>query len=106
MAWMYLFVAVFAEIAWATSLKATAGLTKLGPTLFNFAAALAGIYLLSMAMKSLPTGTAYAVWTGLGAVGVTILGIVLYHESIDAVRIGCIALIILGVVGLRFFSAA
>jgi quaternary ammonium compound-resistance protein SugE len=104
MAWVYLLIAGILEIIWAIGLKYTEGWTKLVPSLITGLAMIVGFYFLSMALRSLPIGTAYAIWTGIGAVGTAILGIFLFGESGDWKRIVCICLIVFGIVGLKFFS--
>ncbi|MBP2291881.1 quaternary ammonium compound efflux SMR transporter SugE [Azospirillum rugosum] len=104
MAWGILFLAGLFEVGWAIGLKQTDGFTRLVPTLLTLAAMAASLGLLGLALKSLPLGTAYAVWTGVGTVGTVILGILLYGESADAVRLGCIALIMAGIVGLKLVT--
>jgi quaternary ammonium compound-resistance protein SugE len=104
MAWVWLVIAGVLEIAWAIGLKYTDGLTKLVPTIFTVAGMLASFYVLSLAMRGLPIGTGYAAWTGIGAVGTAILGIVLFDEPANPARLGCIALIVLGIVGLHLTS--
>lgn len=104
MAWVYLAIAAVFEVAWAIGLKYTDGFSRLWPSVLTIAAMIVSFQFLSMAMKTLPVGTAYAVWTGTGAVGVAILGMVLFGESREIARILSIALIIAGVVGLRVFS--
>lgn len=106
MAWLILGVAVVTEIIWALSLKwaATAGsmLASAVPITLSFV----NMGLLALAMRGLPAGTAYAVWTGLGAVGVTIFGVILFGEKLNVAQMGFIALIIVGVVGTKFFASA
>lgn len=102
MAWTYLFIAGVLEMAWAIGLKYTEGWTKLGPSVLTVIGMIASFYFLSLALRELPVGTAYAAWTGIGAVGTAILGMVLFGESRDLVKILCLLLIISGVVGLRF----
>jgi quaternary ammonium compound-resistance protein SugE len=104
MAWFYLFVAGVFETAWAIGLRYTAGFTKLGPSLFTAGTMAISLYLLALALRTLPVGTGYAVWTGIGAVGTAILGIVLFHESRDPARIFCIILIVAGIIGLKLAS--
>nr|WP_211114267.1 quaternary ammonium compound efflux SMR transporter SugE [Azospirillum rugosum] len=99
-----MFLAGLFEVGWAIGLKQTDGFTRLVPTLLTLAAMAASLGLLGLALKSLPLGTAYAVWTGVGTVGTVILGILLYGESADAVRLGCIALIMAGIVGLKLVT--
>ncbi|MBP1856552.1 quaternary ammonium compound efflux SMR transporter SugE [Rhizobium herbae] len=101
MAWIFLFLAGILEIGWAIGLKYTEGFTRLVPTVLTGAAMLASIVLLGVAVRTLPLGTAYAIWTGIGTVGTVILGIILFAEPATAVRIGCIALIIAGIAGLK-----
>ena len=104
MAWAYLTVAGLFEIGWAIGLKYSDGFSKPLPSLLTVAAMAMSIWLLSIAMKTIPVGTAYAVWTGIGAVGVAILGMVLFSESRDILRIACLFLIIAGIVGLKLIS--
>jgi quaternary ammonium compound-resistance protein SugE len=104
MAWIYLFVAGVFETAWAIGLKYSAGFTKLGPSIFTFVTMLISLYLLSLALRTLPVGTGYAVWTGIGAVGTAILGMLLFDESRAIARILCIILIVAGIVGLKLTS--
>jgi quaternary ammonium compound-resistance protein SugE len=106
MAWFVLFIAGLLEIIWAVGLKYTEGFSRLWPSLVTIAAMVASIVLLAQAMKTLPIGTAYAVWTGIGAAGTAILGVALFGESRDVIRMVCIMLIILGVIGLKFASPA
>lgn len=101
MAWAVLVVAGLFEVAWAIGLKYTEGFTKLWPSVGTIAAMAVSLGLLGIAMKSLPVGTAYAIWVGVGAVGTVILGIVLFDEPINALRLGSVALIIAGLVGLK-----
>ena len=102
MSWFLLVLAGLFEIGWAIGLKYTAGFTKPLPTILTVGAMVISIALLGFAVKSLPMGTAYAVWTGIGTVGTVILGIVLFAEPVTAVRIGCILLIVTGILGLKF----
>lgn len=102
MAWVLLFVAGLFEIAWAIGLKYTQGFTRIVPTVLTLASMAASVGLLGLALKSLPVGTAYAVWTGVGAVGTAILGIALLGEPATLARIACIGLIVAGIVGLKF----
>jgi quaternary ammonium compound-resistance protein SugE len=101
MAWILLFSAGIAEIIFALSLKFNEGFTKLWPSVVTCVAGLLSFYLLMLAIKSLPLGTAYAVWTGMGAIGVAILGILLFKESADACRLMSISLVIIGIIGLK-----
>lgn len=104
MSWVYLFIAGLTEIAWAIGLKQTQGWTRLWPSVITAVLMVVSFAFLSLALKTLPIGTAYAVWTGIGAVGTAIVGIYFFGEPRDAVRIFCIALIIAGVTGLKVFS--
>ncbi|MGI6023354.1 MAG: DMT family transporter [Methanoculleus sp.] len=106
MAWISLFFAGILETGWALGLRYTEGFTKLGPSLVTLAVMAGSVYLLSRSLATLPLGTAYAVWTGIGAVGVVIAGIVLFGESRSVIRLLCILLIVSGIVGLRIFSDA
>ena len=101
MAWVYLFVAGLLEMGWAVGLKYTDGWTKLGPSVLTGLSMAASFYLLSMALRTLPVGTAYAVWTGIGAVGVAIIGILFLGEPRDLFRVVSIFLIVAGIVGLK-----
>ena len=101
MTWTLLFLAGLFEIAWAIGLKYTDGFSKLVPSALTVAAMVASIVLLGLAMKQLPVGTAYAVWTGIGTVGTVILGIVLMGDSAAPIRLVCLSLIVLGILGLK-----
>ncbi len=104
MAWAYLIIAALFECGWAIGLKYTNGFTKIWPSIFTIAAMIVSFQFLSLAMKTIPVGTAYAIWTGIGTVGVTIIGMMLFDESKDIARILCIVLIVAGVIGLKVFS--
>ena len=104
MAWVILFVAGLLEIAWAVGLKYTAGFTRLWPTVGTGVALVASMALLGVSLRTLPLGTAYAVWTGIGSVGTAVLGIVLFREPATAIRLACIGLIVAGIVGLKIVS--
>jgi quaternary ammonium compound-resistance protein SugE len=104
MAWVYLFFAGLFEVGWAVGLKFTAGFTRLVPSLLTLAAMIASLGLLGLALKALPLGTAYAVWTGIGTIGTVLVGIALFHESADARRLICVALIVVGIVGLKLVT--
>ena len=106
MSWILLFVAGLFEIGWAIGLKYTHGFTRLWPSVGTALSMLVSVVLLGLAMRDLPVGTAYAVWTGIGAVGVAMLGIALLGESASPARLACIGLIVAGVVGLKLFSPA
>ena len=105
MAWTYLVIAGLMEIAWATGLKYSEGFTKPLASIVTAILMIASFYFLSLALKTLPIGTAYAIWTGIGAVGTAIIGIILFGESREALRIICMLLIVAGIVGLKLFSA-
>ena len=102
--WVYLFIASMFEIGWAIGLKYSEGFTKLWPSVFTSIGMIATYYFLSLALKTIPVGTGYAVWTGIGAVGTAILGMILFNESKDIARIVCILLIVAGIIGLKVFS--
>jgi quaternary ammonium compound-resistance protein SugE len=104
MAWIYLFIAGLFEIGWAVGLKYTEGFTKLWPSVITIIGMILSFYFLSNAVKTIPIGTAYAIWTGIGAVGTAILGMILFNESKEFVRIFFIFLIVVGIVGLKIFS--
>lgn len=106
MAWIYLLIAGLLECGWAIGIKYTDGFTKLIPSLLTISAMALSFWLLSLAMKTIPVGTAYAVWTGIGAVGVAILGMILLGESRDIMRIMCLLLIVAGIVGLKLVSSS
>ena len=103
MAWVYLIAAGLLEIIWAIGLKYTEGFTKLGPTAITVAM-VASIVLLGIALRDLPVGTGYAIWTGIGTVGTAVLGIMIFHEPATALRLASIGLIIAGIVGLKLVS--
>ena len=106
MAWVYLVIAGLFECAWAIGLKYTDGFSKLVPSVLTVIAMILSFWLLSLAMKTIPVGTAYAVWTGIGAVGVAIMGMFLFGESKDVMRIISLCLIVSGIVGLKLFSSS
>ncbi len=105
MNWIYLVIAGVLEIAWAIGLKYTEGWTRLVPSLVTAALMIASFYFLSLAVRSLPIGTSYAVWTGIGTVGAAVVGIILFDEPKDLIRFGCILLIVGGIAGLKLTSA-
>ena len=105
-AWILLGAAGLLEIVWAIGLKYAEGFTKPVPSAITIAAMVVSMWLLAQAARDLPIGTAYAVWTGIGAVGAALLGIMLFQESANVVRIGCIALIVAGIVGLKLSTPA
>jgi quaternary ammonium compound-resistance protein SugE len=104
MYWIILIIAGLFEVAWAIGLKYTEGFTKLFPSIFTIISMIISMGLLAYAVKHIPVGTAYAVWTGIGAVGTAILGIILFNESKEMIRIFFIFLIVVGIVGLKIFS--
>ena len=104
MNWLILFLAGLFETVWAIGLKYTHGFTRPWPTAGTLVAMAISVWLLSVAMKGLPVGTAYAVWTGIGAVGAVILGIVLFGEPVTVTRVACLGLIVTGIIGLKFAS--
>ena len=101
MAWLLLLIAGLLEVGWAVGLKYTEGFTRLVPSVLTLLCMAASVGMLGLALKSLPMGTAYAVWTGIGAVGTAILGIVLFGDPAGVARIACIGLIVAGIVGLK-----
>jgi quaternary ammonium compound-resistance protein SugE len=104
MAWIYLFLAGIFEVGWAIGLKYTEGFTRLTPTVLTVASMVVSLGLLGLALKSLPVGTAYAVWTGIGTVGTALLGIYLLGEPATAMRLACIGLIVSGIIGLKLVA--
>jgi len=106
MTWVILFIAGLLEIGWAVGLKYADGFTRLWPSVATMVSLIGSMGLLAVALRTLPLGTAYAVWTGIGTVGTAVLGIVLFREPATAMRLTCIALIVAGIVGLRLSSAS
>ena len=104
MHWFYLLVAGLFEISWAVGLKFSHGFTQLVPSVLTVIGMIASFYFLALALKNLPLGTAYAIWTGIGTIGTVIFGIALFKEPVTAVRLFCIALIISGITGLKLIS--
>ncbi len=104
MAWFVLFLAGLLEIGWAVGLKYTEGFTRPLPTLLTVASMAGSLFLLGISLKSLPLGTAYAIWTGIGTLGTAVLGIALLGEAMSFPRLACIALIVIGIVGLKLAS--
>jgi quaternary ammonium compound-resistance protein SugE len=104
MHWFYLILAGLLEIIWAISMKYTHGFTRLWPTVATFATMTVSFGLLSLSLKTIPMGTAYAVWTGIGAAGTAVVGIIMLGESREVARIVCLVMIVAGTVGLKFFS--
>ncbi|MBW4592444.1 MAG: multidrug efflux SMR transporter [Brasilonema angustatum HA4187-MV1] len=104
MAWIYLFIAGLFEVGWAISLKYAQGFTKFGSSVATVTLMILSFTFLSKALRTLPVGTAYTIWTGIGAVGTVLLSIVLFQEPLEARRLSCIGLILIGVIGLRLVS--
>ena len=104
MAWLYLFIAGGLEVFWSTFLKLSEGFTKLWPSVWAVAGMIASFFFLSQATKTLPMGTAYAIWTGIGALGSVIVGIVVFHEPATALRLFFVAMLLAGIVGLKLTS--
>ena len=105
MNWIYLVIAGILEVGWAVGLKYTDGWSKLYPSILAVIGMIVSFYFLSLALKTLPIGTAYAIWTGIGAVGTAILGMVLFDEPRDVLRILCVLLIVAGIAGLKLTSS-
>ena len=106
MAWVILVLAGLFEVGWAIGLKYTAGFTRLWPTMWTILAMIISLWLLGVAVKSLPVGTAYSIWVGVGAVGTVILGIVLLDEPANAARLISVTFIIAGIIGLKLATPA
>jgi quaternary ammonium compound-resistance protein SugE len=106
MNWLLLIFAGLLEVVWAIGLKHTQGFTRLTPSLITLGAMIASFYFLSVAMRSLPLGTAYAVWVGIGAIGTAIAGIVLFDEAVSTLKLCSLVLIVAGIVGLKLASAS
>jgi quaternary ammonium compound-resistance protein SugE len=106
MPWLHLIIAGLLEVAWAVGLKQTAGWTRLWPSLITVALMIASFFFLSLALRTLPIGTAYAIWTGIGAIGTALIGIFIFDEPRTVARLVCILLIISGVVGLKLASSS
>jgi quaternary ammonium compound-resistance protein SugE len=104
MAWVFLLLAGGLEIVWPLALKHGDGFTKLWPSVAAIVGSVASFGLLSLALKSLPTGTSYAVWTGIGIAGTTTVGMLYFNDTVSPLRLGCIALILIGIVGLNLTS--
>lgn len=104
MSWLYLFFAGVLEVGWAVGLKYTDGFTRPLPTALTVLSMVASLGLLGLALRGLPLGTAYAIWTGIGTIGTVALGIVLFSEAADAVRLACVGLIVAGIVGLKLVT--
>lgn len=104
MAWFFLFIAGIFEIAWAIGMKYTNGFTKLTPTLLTIGSMVLSVYLLSLATKDIPIGTAYAVWTGIGIAGTSILGVIIFNEPFEVLKVLFILMILVAIVGLKLIS--
>jgi quaternary ammonium compound-resistance protein SugE len=104
MQWIYLVIAGFFEVGWAIGLKYSQGFTKIFPSILTVIGMVASFYFLSLSLKSLPLGNAYAIWTGIGTVGTVILGVILFKEPFNVMRIICIVFIVLGIVGLKLIT--
>lgn len=106
MEWVLLTIAGLLEVGWAVGLKYSHGFTRLMPSIFTVVGMIASFYFLSLSLRSLPLGTAYAVWTGIGTVGTVILGIILFKEPADLIRLVCIGAILIGIMGLKISSSS
>jgi quaternary ammonium compound-resistance protein SugE len=106
MPWLHLIIAGLLEVAWAIGLKQTEGWTRLWPSVTTALLMMASFFFLSLALRSLPLGTAYAIWTGIGAVGTALIGIIVFDEPRTAARLVCIVLIVAGIVGLKLTSGS
>ena len=104
MSWLYLVIAGLLEVVWAIGLKYTEGFTRLWPSVVTIVAMIASIWFLALALRTIPVGTGYAVWTGIGAVGTAILGIALFAEPATVARLACIGVIVAGILGLKLVS--
>ena len=104
--WILLLIAGLLEVVWAIGLKYTDGFSKLVPSVITITAMIASVWLLALALKGIPVGTGYAIWTGIGAVGTAILGIVLFNEAATVARLACIGLIVAGIFGLKLVSSS
>lgn len=105
MQWFYLILAGFFEVGWAVGLKYSHGFTKIIPSIFTAVTMAASLYFLSLALKTLPLSSSYAIWTGIGTIGTVILGIILFKEPISLIRIICLLFIVTGIVGLKLVSS-
>jgi quaternary ammonium compound-resistance protein SugE len=106
MGWIYLLCAGIAEIGWAVGLKYTDGFTRPVPTILTVLSMAVSLFLLGLALRDLPLGTAYAIWTGIGTIGTVVLGILLFGEAATAIRLACVGLIVAGIVGLKLSAPA
>lgn len=105
MQWIFLFLAGILEMGWAIGLKFSDGFTRIVPSIFTILGMIFSFYFLSLSLKNLPLGTAYAIWTGIGTVGTVILGIIIFKEPISAARLICIGFILTGIIGLKIVSS-
>ncbi len=105
MEWIYLVIAGVFEVAWAIGLKYSNGFTKVLPSILTITGMVASFYFLSLSLKSLPIGTAYAIWTGIGTIGTVLLGVILFKEPVNIMRVVCIVLIVCGIIGLKLISS-
>jgi quaternary ammonium compound-resistance protein SugE len=105
MAWTYLLVAALFEISWAIGLKYAQGFTRLWPSALTIAAMVVSLFFLALAVRAIPVGTAYAIWTGIGAVGTATLGVILFAEPVSVWRVVCLLLILAGVIGLKLTAS-
>lgn len=101
MAWIYLTVAGLLEVGWAIGMKYSMGLTRFWPSVFTIITLVASFVFLSIAVRTIPIGTGYAIWTGIGAAGTAVLGIILFHEPASLARLACLALIVAAIIGLK-----
>ncbi len=104
MHWIYLLIAGLFEISWAVGLKFSHGFTQIIPSVLTVLGMIASFYFLALALKNLPLGTAYAIWTGIGTIGTVVFGIILFKEPVSAIRLFCIALIVSGITGLKLLA--
>lgn len=104
MHWVYLLVAGIFEISWAVGMKFTHGFSQIIPSVITVVCMIASFYFLALALKNLPLGTAYAIWTGIGTIGTVIFGIILFKEPVTVTRLACIALIVSGIIGLKMLT--
>ena len=104
MTWGFLIVAGLFEVGWAYGLKCSEGFSKLTPSILTVIMMIASFYFLSLALKSLPLGTAYAIWTGIGTLGTTLIGILIFHDPVNIMRVACIGFILVGIMGLKIFA--
>ena len=104
MHWIFLFIAGLLEISWAVGLKFSHGFTKLTPAIFTVACMIFSFYFLALALKQLPLGTAFAIWTGIGTIGTVVFGIILFKEPVTILRLVCIGFIVSGIVGLKLIT--